>query len=698
MFRSAVLGLAVFQGCRADLYAYPLENEVCVQSCDHTCVMQDNKACTGTCSAATTPVAPQGFITGAGAQGLWDGFMTKKQAELDAASAGVDVMIVGDSFVEMFDAQWFNAGPCDVPNALGLIFCADEGQQAYKDALNVVPGAWAFAFSGDVAKDVVGRLEALTYPADFAPRAIPVLIGTNVFTGLLGDADFNDPQSVADGLGALVTYLRYKFPAAHVMVNSIWPRVDEGPDSNQREIVADATVVGDGLGNGISCCGGPAASDADFTYDGLWFKTSIDAANTLVEAWVTAQASSAISYVDCSGVFLDDDGKVQHLPDGFHPSAAGLEGWLNCMKTNGLDAVLARCEASAQHAYPSANDLCFQSCDDSCASVDVACAAPCSPATTPVAPQGFITAAMGDAGADLWNGFIADKQAQIDAAAASVDVMILGDSFIEMFDAQWFNAGPCDAPSPLGLVFCVDEGVDKYKDAIKVIPGAWAFGFAGDVANDVVGRLEAMTFPAGFAPRAIPVLIGTNVFTGLLGGVGFNNPQFAADGVISLVTYLRNKFPAAHVMVNSIWPRVDEGDAGNGISCCGGPAAEGSDFTYEGTMFKPLIDTTNALVSAWVAAQDSAVSYVDCSEVFLADGKVVNIPDGFHPNAAGLELWLGCMQTKGMDKTLSPCPVPPKEDSTTSPDTTTGTTTSTSPSNIISPVLMTLAAVVAVYA
>jgi len=178
------------------------------------------------------------------------------------------------------------------------------------------------------------------------------------------------------------------------------------------------------------------------------------------------------------------------------------------------------------------------------------------------------------------------------ARAGDIELLLVGDSITDF----WRNTD-----GPFAGAAVLDEYFGHWKIA--------NFGIAGDTTQGVLYRLQNGE-GAGFSPRAIMVMIGTN-------NTARNDAPEIAEGIGAVVLELRRDFPDAQILLLGVFPRSGANDP---------------------------VRATIAEINARIARLDdgSNVHYLDIGDVFLdADG---NIPasimsDALHPSAAGYRLW-----------------------------------------------------------
>jgi lysophospholipase L1-like esterase len=194
---------------------------------------------------------------------------------------------------------------------------------------------------------------------------------------------------------------------------------------------------------------------------------------------------------------------------------------------------------------------------------------------------------------NLAQGFVAKHQANVEVAKqGTAELLFMGDSITDW----WRNETGNNAGKAVQ---------DKYFGQWKVAN----FGIAGDTTQGVLFRLNDGE-GAGFSPRAIMLMIGTN-------NTGGHTAGEIAEGVGAVVQSLQTKFPQAKILLLAIFPRGNPGDA-----------------------VRTKIAEINTIISK--LHDGNRVHYMDIGAQFLdASG---NIPadvmgDKLHPSTKGYEIW-----------------------------------------------------------
>ncbi|BDA46856.1 probable platelet-activating factor acetylhydrolase IB subunit gamma at N-terminal half [Coccomyxa sp. Obi] len=165
----------------------------------------------------------------------------------------------------------------------------------------------------------------------------------------------------------------------------------------------------------------------------------------------------------------------------------------------------------------------------------------------------------------------------------------------------------------------------KYKAEVLAV--------GGDQAAHLMWRLQHGQLYMHSQPRLIVVMIGTNDLgaASCLGGASGikKSAKGAAERTLGVLRFLREKNPDAHIIALAVLPR--------------GWTDAWHVYDWP-SMYKGGIDVINRALKDF-AAQDDAVTYLDCSPALLPDGKIHPelMPDALHPNADGMELFAKCL-------------------------------------------------------
>jgi lysophospholipase L1-like esterase len=187
----------------------------------------------------------------------------------EARQGGIDVLFLGDSITD---------------------FWRDRGRAVWDREFAPLKAA-NFGISGDRTQHVLWRLR--NGEADgYQPKVVVLMIGTNN-TGLERDGKTprNTPPEIIEGVTAVVSELRAKFPEAKILLLAIFPRGDK--DSVQRSQVAEVN-----------------------------------------RALVKLHDGRRVFFLDINDRFLDAGGNIPKdvMPDLLHPSAKGYEIWADAIR------------------------------------------------------------------------------------------------------------------------------------------------------------------------------------------------------------------------------------------------------------------------------------------------------------------------------------------------------------------------------
>jgi lysophospholipase L1-like esterase len=189
--------------------------------------------------------------------------------------------------------------------------------------------------------------------------------------------------------------------------------------------------------------------------------------------------------------------------------------------------------------------------------------------------------------------FQAKHQANLQVARqGDAEVLFMGDSITDF----WRNA----------------EGAYAGKAVFDTHFGHWKvanFGIAGDTTQGVLFRLRDGE-GAGFSPRAVMLMIGTN-------NTARNSAAEIAEGIGAIVLELQKDFPRAKILLLGVFPRSRANDP---------------------------VRATIAEINRTIARlhDGDRVHYLDIGQNFLdAEGNIPTdvMSDGLHPSAKGYEIW-----------------------------------------------------------
>jgi len=179
-----------------------------------------------------------------------------------AAQPEVDLLMIGDSITH----GWEGPG-----KEVWAEYYAD------RNAINLGIG-------GDRTQHVLWRLQNGNL-GDAQPKAAVLMIGTN-------NHKDNTPEEIAEGVIAIVDYLREQRPEMQILLLGIFPR-DGEPDMEKRQIVATAT-----------------------------------------ELFAPRADGEMVHFLDIGQHFLDENGVLPGdiMPDSLHPNEKGYQIWASAME------------------------------------------------------------------------------------------------------------------------------------------------------------------------------------------------------------------------------------------------------------------------------------------------------------------------------------------------------------------------------
>ena len=145
------------------------------------------------------------------------------------------------------------------------------------------------------------------------------------------------------------------------------------------------------------------------------------------------------------------------------------------------------------------------------------------------------------------------------------------------------------------------------------------FAFSGDRTEHVLWRLANGEL-VGLSPKLIVIMIGTNNL-----GHNSSNPQQTADGVKAIVSTLREKIPAAKILLLGIFPRDEKPD---------------------GALRTQVAEATSLFKSA---ADGQNVHFLDIGAKFLNEDGTASkeiMPDFLHLSQKGYDIWASAIAPK----------------------------------------------------
>ena len=137
-------------------------------------------------------------------------------------------------------------------------------------------------------------------------------------------------------------------------------------------------------------------------------------------------------------------------------------------------------------------------------------------------------------------------------------------------------------------------------------------GFNADMTEHVLWRLQNGELD-GISPRLAVIMIGTNN-----GGLRRDRPEFTYEGIAAIIEELQARLPETRILLLGVFPR--------------------------GALKKHPLRKLNARVNFLLPtlADDSVVYFMDISEVFLDDRRILHSEimfDFLHPTVYGYQLW-----------------------------------------------------------
>uniref|UniRef100_A0A7S2MZY9 SGNH hydrolase-type esterase domain-containing protein n=1 Tax=Helicotheca tamesis TaxID=374047 RepID=A0A7S2MZY9_9STRA len=211
-----------------------------------------------------------------------------------------------------------------------------------------------------------------------------------------------------------------------------------------------------------------------------------------------------------------------------------------------------------------------------------------------------------------------------------VDVVFLGDSIIEEWNGRWLGR----EMEHLKYVKVVFEQMFQKKNGGKV--EGLALGIAGDVAPNLLWRIQNGEMPDNLNPSVWWILIGTNDF-----GTHHCSGEIVFMGIQRIVEEIMHRKPDANtkIVINSILPRTFESDG----KLVNGTVLSSPDLW-------PRIDAVNHELKHFCKEHDQ-LEFFDAGYIFRgeAGNKQVERTDGYilpermmdhvHPTALGHKLW-----------------------------------------------------------
>ncbi len=187
----------------------------------------------------------------------------RHEAFVEIAKQGnIDCLLMGDSITDW----WRNRGKEAYEKNFGSLKCAN------------------FGIAGDRTQGVLWRMENGELEG-YTPKLMMLMIGTNNLGG--GNRPGNTPEEIAEGITAIVTKFRTKFPQARVLLLGVFPR-GAAPTAPARDSIKQINAIIAKLDDG-----------------------------------------KMVKFMDIGPKFLEPDGSisVEVMNDGLHPTAKGYEIW-----------------------------------------------------------------------------------------------------------------------------------------------------------------------------------------------------------------------------------------------------------------------------------------------------------------------------------------------------------------------------------
>ncbi|HEY9028191.1 MAG TPA: GDSL-type esterase/lipase family protein [Burkholderiaceae bacterium] len=182
------------------------------------------------------------------------------------------------------------------------------------------------------------------------------------------------------------------------------------------------------------------------------------------------------------------------------------------------------------------------------------------------------------------------------------------------------------AGTPPELVFIGDsitEGWEKSGSAIwerhYAKYHALDLGFGGDATENVLWRLQHGEID-GIAPKVVVLMIGTNNT-----GHRAEDPRTTAAGIKRVLEEIRQRLPAAKVLLLAIFPRGERPDDPQ----------------------RRINERVNRLIADFADGHD--VVFLDIGQAFLSPDGILSrdlMPDLLHPDAKGYAIWQHAMDAQ----------------------------------------------------
>lgn len=202
----------------------------------------------------------------------------RHEAFVEIAKQGnIDCLLMGDSITDW----WRSIGKAVYDKHFGSLKCAN------------------FGIAGDRTQGVLWRMENGELDG-YTPKLMMLMIGTNNLGG--GNRPGNTPAEIAEGITAVVTKFRTKFPQARVLLLGVFPR-GRTADNPARERIKEINAIIAKLDDGKS-----------------------------------------VKYMDIGAKFLEPDGSisVEVMKDGLHPTEKGYQIWADAVTPTFLELLAGK--------------------------------------------------------------------------------------------------------------------------------------------------------------------------------------------------------------------------------------------------------------------------------------------------------------------------------------------------------------------
>jgi lysophospholipase L1-like esterase len=202
----------------------------------------------------------------------------RHEAFVEIAKQGnIDCLLMGDSITDW----WRSIGKAVYDTHFGSLKCAN------------------FGISGDRTQGVLWRMENGELEG-YTPKLMMLMIGTNNLGG--GTRPGNTPEEIAEGITAVVTKFRTKFPQARVLLLGVFPR-GRTADNPARERIKEINTIIAKLDDGKS-----------------------------------------VKYMDIGAKFLEPDGSiaVEVMKDALHPTEKGYQIWADAVTATFLELLTGK--------------------------------------------------------------------------------------------------------------------------------------------------------------------------------------------------------------------------------------------------------------------------------------------------------------------------------------------------------------------